>query len=75
MDDFNDDWYFEDEDYEYFDTVENEDCSVDDNILTKIGNDIDFYSHKGLSDKEKIIILYNIIKVIYSYLLTIQDVV
>ena len=73
-----DDWFFDDDfiDYDWSkERREFENQLREDNPPKKIVNDLDYKYFKRLNDKEKVIYLYNKIRDIYSYLLTIQDVV
>lgn len=73
-----DDWYFDDDfiDYDWSkERREFEDQLREENPPKKIVNDLDYKYFQRLNEKEKVIYLYNKIRDLYSYLLTIQDVV
>lgn len=72
------DWYYDDDSYDcgWFDErIELEEELNEDNPPKKIVNDLDYKYFQRLNEKEKVIYLYNKIRDVYSYLLTIQDVV
>ena len=72
------DWDFDDDYNEYNwidDLYELEEQLKDDNPPKKLVNNLDHKYFKSLSEKEKVFYLYNKIRDLYSYLLTIQDVV
>lgn len=73
-----DDWYFDDDyiDNEWHnERMEFEEQLREENPPKKIVDDLDYKYFQRLNEKEKVIYLYNKIRDIYSYLLTIQDVV
>lgn len=67
LDDLDYDWDFEEEELK-------EQLRMETN-QKKIVNDMNYKAFKSLSDKDKITYLYNKLRDLYSYLLTIQDVV
>ena len=71
------DWRYDDDLYDcgWFDErIELEELN-EDNLPKKIVNDLDYKYFQRLNEKEKVIYLYNKIRDLYSYLLTIKDVV
>lgn len=71
------DWDFDEMiDYDWDDArIEFEEELREENPPKKIVNDLDYKYFQRLNEKEKVIYLYNKIRDLYSYFLTIQDVV
>ena len=70
-----DDFYFDDEYYDDYDWSDLDAELQQEDQTRVLVNDLDYKTFRQLNDKSKIDYLYHKISDLYSYLLTIQDVV